>query len=57
MLDLYTDFHPKIIAVLDKATDVKRWPLLFRPPVRTWRRSKMVIAGDAAHPMLPRRLK
>ncbi|OIW35674.1 FAD/NAD(P)-binding domain-containing protein [Coniochaeta ligniaria NRRL 30616] len=53
MVNLYLDFHPKIMAVLKKATDVKRWPLLFRPPVKTWRRSKMVIAGDAAHPMLP----
>jgi len=55
MLDLYRDFHPKILAVLDKAGEVKRWPLLFRPPVKTWRKSKLVITGDAAHPMLPRK--
>jgi salicylate hydroxylase len=54
MLNLYRDFHPKILAVLNKATEVKRWPLLFRSPVSTWRKSKMALAGDAAHPMLPR---
>ncbi|KAB5530379.1 hypothetical protein GE09DRAFT_1252548, partial [Coniochaeta sp. 2T2.1] len=53
MLNLYPDVSPKILAVLRLATEVKRWPLLFRAPVETWRRGKMVIAGDAAHPMLP----
>lgn len=37
-----------------KATDVKRWPLLYRHPISTWKKDKMVLAGDAAHPMLPR---
>lgn len=37
------------------ASEVKRWPLLFRVPVSTWRKGNMVIAGDAAHPMLPRK--
>ncbi|GKT46214.1 6-hydroxynicotinate 3-monooxygenase [Colletotrichum spaethianum] len=36
-----------------KATDIKRWPLLYRAPVPTWHKGKMVLAGDAAHPVLP----
>ncbi|KAK3694143.1 FAD binding domain-containing protein [Podospora appendiculata] len=53
LLEKYAGFHPSLLAVLDKATDIKRWPLLYRPPISTWRRGRLVLAGDAAHPMLP----
>jgi hypothetical protein len=33
---------------------VKLWPLLHRPPLRTWHTGKLLFIGDAAHPMLPR---
>lgn len=36
-----------------KATEVKRWPLLYRHPLEKWHRGCMAIAGDSAHPMLP----
>lgn len=35
------------------ATDIKRWPLLFREPIPAFHKDKMAIVGDAAHPMLP----
>ncbi|KAK3686127.1 hypothetical protein B0T22DRAFT_467387 [Podospora appendiculata] len=53
LLESFHDFHPSLRAVLNKATEVKRWPLLYRAPVSTWTKGKMVILGDAAHPMLP----
>ncbi|KAK3324880.1 hypothetical protein B0H66DRAFT_615055 [Apodospora peruviana] len=53
LLDAFPDFHPSLRAVMNKATEVKRWPLLYRAPVSTWAKGKMVIIGDAAHPMLP----
>ncbi|KAK3377463.1 hypothetical protein B0H63DRAFT_477248 [Podospora didyma] len=53
LLKCFPDFHLSLVAVLNKATDVKRWPLLYRAPVSTWTKGKMVIIGDAAHPMLP----
>ncbi|KAK3373149.1 hypothetical protein B0T24DRAFT_250949 [Lasiosphaeria ovina] len=53
LLAAFPDFHPSLRAVLNKATDVKRWPLLYRAPVASWTRGKMVMIGDAAHPMLP----
>ncbi|KAL3491074.1 putative salicylate hydroxylase [Aspergillus germanicus] len=53
LLTHYHDFHPTIIAILKKATSIKRWPLLYRDPIPTWTRGRLVLIGDAAHPMLP----
>ncbi|KAK4649146.1 uncharacterized protein QC761_116440 [Podospora bellae-mahoneyi] len=46
-------FSPKLRAVIGKATEVKRWPLLNRRPIPSWHRERLVLVGDAAHPMLP----
>ncbi|KAK0671452.1 putative salicylate hydroxylase [Cercophora samala] len=46
-------FSPRLRAVIGKATEVKRWPLLNRRPIPSWHRQRLVLAGDAAHPMLP----
>ncbi|KAH7360729.1 salicylate hydroxylase [Rhexocercosporidium sp. MPI-PUGE-AT-0058] len=53
MLETYAGFHPAIMAILKKAKDVKHWPLLFRAPISSWHKGKLVVVGDAAHPMLP----
>ncbi|CZR58475.1 related to salicylate 1-monooxygenase [Phialocephala subalpina] len=53
ILELFAGYHPDLLAVINKATEVKRWPLLYRPPIRTWHKGKLVLTGDAAHPMLP----
>ncbi|GAM33425.1 salicylate hydroxylase [Talaromyces pinophilus] len=47
VLSQYSDSSPK------KAKNVKRWPLLYRDPIPTWHRGRLVLVGDAAHPMLP----
>lgn len=54
----YSDAHylrVKILRLLlnRKAKDVKLYKLLFRAPLPTWHKSRLVIIGDAAHPMLP----
>ncbi|KAL4938450.1 hypothetical protein BDV06DRAFT_231864 [Aspergillus oleicola] len=48
-----TDFHPSFHAIIRKATDIKRWPLLYREPIPTLSKGRLVQIGDAAHPMLP----
>ncbi|KAF6824040.1 salicylate hydroxylase [Colletotrichum musicola] len=52
-IERFSGFHPSLQAVIGKATEIKRWPLLYRAPLPTWRKGKLVLAGDAAHPMLP----
>ncbi|OXN06536.1 hypothetical protein CDV58_04188 [Aspergillus fumigatus] len=53
VLAQYHDFHPTLLRIIKKATSIKRWPLLYRDPIPTWSRGRLVLIGDAAHPMLP----
>ncbi|PQE26391.1 FAD dependent oxidoreductase protein [Rutstroemia sp. NJR-2017a BBW] len=38
---------------IQSTPEVKLWKLLFRAPLPTWHKGRLVIIGDAAHPMLP----
>ncbi|KDN69152.1 putative FAD dependent oxidoreductase [Colletotrichum sublineola] len=53
LLDRFSNFHPSVLSLLEKAGEVKQWPLLYRAPISTWRKGRMILIGDAAHPMLP----
>ncbi|KAL7793748.1 hypothetical protein V8C37DRAFT_409514 [Trichoderma ceciliae] len=49
----FSHFHEKINRILEIAENVKRWPLFIHDPYPTWVNGRIVLVGDAAHPMLP----
>jgi salicylate hydroxylase/6-hydroxynicotinate 3-monooxygenase len=49
----YTGFHPEVKAVLNACPVVYKWALLDRDPLPRWSDGRVVLLGDACHPMLP----
>ncbi|KAI9677249.1 MAG: hypothetical protein M1822_008198 [Bathelium mastoideum] len=45
-------FTPAMHAVFGKARDVKFWKLVARGPIPIWHKDRLVLIGEAAHPML-----
>ncbi|KAI1452436.1 putative salicylate hydroxylase [Annulohypoxylon moriforme] len=53
MVEQFGDYHPSIRHIINAAPNVTDWPLSYHDPLPTWHRGKIVLVGDAAHPMLP----
>ncbi|MDO6575198.1 FAD-dependent monooxygenase, partial [Staphylococcus pasteuri_A] len=51
--DIYKDFHPEARALLMACRDVTRSALHVRAPMPRWSEGRVVLLGDAAHPMVP----
>jgi 6-hydroxynicotinate 3-monooxygenase len=49
----YEGFHPEVQRIIDAAPALSKWPLLERNPLPLWSRDKVVVLGDACHPMKP----
>jgi salicylate hydroxylase/6-hydroxynicotinate 3-monooxygenase len=49
----YKDFHPEVRAVLDACPDCHKWAILEREPLPHWSVGRVVLLGDACHPMTP----
>jgi len=45
-------FAPELQTIIRKARDVKFWKLVARAPIPSWHKDRLVLIGDAAHPML-----
>ncbi|HEX2825189.1 MAG TPA: FAD-dependent monooxygenase [Burkholderiales bacterium] len=51
--EAYRDFHADVRAVLDACPDCHKWAILERDPLPTWSKGRVVLLGDACHPMTP----
>jgi salicylate hydroxylase/6-hydroxynicotinate 3-monooxygenase len=49
----YASFHPEVRMVLDACPDCHKWAILEREPLPTWSQGRVVLIGDACHPMTP----
>jgi 2-polyprenyl-6-methoxyphenol hydroxylase-like FAD-dependent oxidoreductase len=49
----YAGFHSEVQAVLQACPEVFKWALLDRDPLPKWWEGRIVLLGDACHPMTP----
>ncbi len=49
----YAGFHEEVAMVLDACPDCHKWAILERDPLPTWSQGRVVLIGDACHPMTP----
>src|SRR5947209_17216766 len=49
----YAGFHQDVRAVLNACPDCHKWAILEREPLPHWSDSRVVLLGDACHPMTP----
>ena len=53
MSEAFKGYHPTGQALIESSESVTKWPLLNRNPLPLWSRGRMVLLGDACHPMKP----
>ncbi|URV26030.1 FAD-dependent monooxygenase [Burkholderia gladioli] len=53
MREAFDGFHPDIQHLIDVSPSITKWPLLERDPLPLWSRGRLVLLGDACHPMKP----
>jgi salicylate hydroxylase/6-hydroxynicotinate 3-monooxygenase len=49
----FAGFHPQARVILDACPEVRKWALVERDPLPRWSEERIVLIGDACHPMLP----
>lgn len=53
MREAFDGFHPMVQKLIDVSPEITKWPLLERDPLPLWSRGRIVLLGDACHPMKP----
>jgi len=53
MAEAFAGYHPVIQALIECTDEVTKWPLFNRNPLPLWSRGRLVLLGDACHPMKP----
>jgi 6-hydroxynicotinate 3-monooxygenase len=49
----FEGFHPEVQRLIEVCPHALTWPVLYRDPYPLWSRGRIVLLGDAAHPMKP----
>jgi 2-polyprenyl-6-methoxyphenol hydroxylase-like FAD-dependent oxidoreductase len=49
----FRNFHPEVQGILSACPQASTWPILHRDPYPLWNRGRVVLLGDACHPMKP----
>ena len=49
----FAGFHPQVQSVLQACPEVYKWALYEREPLAQWAKGRVVLMGDACHPMVP----
>ena len=53
MLNDFEGYRPEVKALIEAAEDITKWPLFYRDPLPVWSHGRIVLLGDACHPMKP----
>jgi len=53
MREAFAGYNPTVQALIESSESVSKWPLLNRNPLPLWSRGRLVLLGDACHPMKP----
>jgi 6-hydroxynicotinate 3-monooxygenase len=53
MREAFDGWHQGVQSLIDATQEVTKWPLLERDPLPLWSRGRLVLLGDACHPMKP----
>jgi salicylate hydroxylase/6-hydroxynicotinate 3-monooxygenase len=49
----FAGFHPQARLILEACPEARKWALVERDPLPRWGEERVVLIGDACHPMLP----
>lgn len=53
LINSFEGFHPAVQDFLQASEQQTLWPLFERPAISNWYHERIVLLGDASHPMLP----
>src|SRR5258707_4846239 len=53
LVNCFANLHGDLLRVLEAADDVSVWPIFDRERNDCWSRGRVVLLGDACHPMRP----
>ncbi|WP_062268285.1 FAD-dependent monooxygenase [Endozoicomonas arenosclerae] len=53
LYEAFEGYHPIVQALVECTDHVTKWPLRYRNPLPIWSEGRMVMLGDACHPLRP----